>query len=249
MNKCSKFLAFMLLGVIFITMFFMISCSNISKKELILASTTSTDDSGLFGVLLPDFEKLTGYKVKLIAVGSGEALKLGERGEADVLLVHSRKAEDEFMEDGFGSVRKDVMYNDFVIVGPRDDPAAIKGKSASDAFAAIAGSSSIFVSRADKSGTNTKELAIWEKAGQKDIKAQWYIESGQGMGETLTIANEKLGYTLTDRGTWLAMRKNFSLEILVEGDKLLLNSYGVIVVNPSKYPNINNKGAVAFMDY
>ena len=238
----------MLLTVIFITMFSMISCKTV-QKELILASTTSTDDSGLFEVLLPDFEKSTGYKVKLIAVGSGEALKLGERGEADVLFVHSRKAEDKFMSDGFGSVRKDVMHNDFVIVGPKDDPAAIKGKSASDAFASIAGSSNIFVSRADKSGTNSKELAIWEKAGQKDIKAQWYVESGQGMGETLTIANEKLGYTLTDRGTWLAMRKNFSLKILVEGDDILLNPYGVIAVNPDKYPNINNKAAVAFMDY
>jgi tungstate transport system substrate-binding protein len=230
MNKNSKFLVCLLLVTIFVTMFTMISCNKTAKKELILASTTSTDDSGLFDVLLPDFEKATGYKVKLIAVGSGEAIKLGEKGEADVLLVHSRKAEDKFMEDGFGSVRKDVMHNDFVIVGPKDDPAGIKGKSASDAFAAIANSNSIFVSRADKSGTNTKELAIWEKAGIKDTKAEWYIESGQGMGETLTITNEKSGYTLTDRGTWLAMKKNFSLEILVEGDKLLLNPYGVIVV-------------------
>ena len=223
--------------------------TKVEKKELILASTTSTDDSGLFDVLLPDFEKTTGYKVKLIAVGSGEAMTLGEKGEADVLLVHSRKAEDKFMADGFGSIRKDVMHNDFVVVGPKEDPANIKGKSAVDAFKAISDSKSIFVSRSDKSGTNTKELAIWGKAAVTDLKAEWYIETGQGMGETLTITNEKLGYTLTDRGTWLAMKKNFSLEILVEGDELLLNPYGVIAVNPDKFPNINNKGAMAFMDY
>ena len=221
--------------------------TKVEKKELILASTTSTDDSGLFDVLLPDFEKATGYKVKLIAVGSGEAMKLGERGEADVLLVHSRKAEDKFMADGFGSVRKDVMHNDFVVVGPKEDPANIKGKSVVDAFMAISDSGK-FVSRADKSGTNTKELAIWEKAGVSS-KGEWYIETGQGMGETLTITNEMLAYTLTDRATWLAMEKNFSLEILVEGDALLLNPYGVIAVNPSKYPKINNKGAMAFIDY
>jgi len=221
--------------------------AKVEEKELILASTTSTDDSGLFDVLLPDFEKATGYKVKLIAVGSGEAMKLGERGEADVLLVHSRKAEDKFMADGFGLIRKDVMHNDFVVVGPPEDRAGIKGKSVVDAFLAIS-DSGIFVSRSDKSGTNTKELAIWDKAGVSS-KTDWYIETGQGMGETLTIANEMLAYTLTDRATWLAMEKNFSLEILVEGDALLLNPYGVIAVNRSKYPNINNKGAMAFVDY
>ena len=219
----------------------------VEKKELLLASTTSTDDSGLFDVLLPDFEKATGYKVKLIAVGSGEAMKLGEKGEADVLLVHSRKAEDKFMADGFGSVRKDVMHNDFVVVGPQNDPANIKGKNVVDAFKAIS-DSGIFISRSDNSGTNTKELAIWEKAGVSS-KGSWYIETGQGMGETLTIANEMLACTLTDRATWLAMEKNFSLEILVEGDPLLLNPYGVIAVNPDKFPNINNKGAIAFIDY
>ena len=278
MNKKNKFLIYILLTVLAVTMFSVISCNKtakdelnsvsttsaettaaaessavetteVEKKELILASTTSTDDSGLFDVLLPDFEKATGYKVKLIAVGSGEAIKLGEKGEADVLLVHSRKAEDKFMEDGLGSVRKDVMHNDFVIVGPKEDPANIKGKSVVDAFKAISDSKSIFVSRADKSGTNTKELAIWGEAAVTDLKAEWYIETGQGMGETLTITNEKLGYTLTDRGTWLAMKKNFSLEILVEGEELLLNPYGVIAVNPEKYSNINNKGAMAFIDY
>ncbi len=221
--------------------------ATVEKKELILASTTSTDDSGLFDVLIPDFEKATGYKIKLIAVGSGEAMKLGERGEADVLLVHSRKAEDKFMTDGFGSVRKDVMHNDFVVVGPHEDRAGIKGKNIADAFLAIS-DSGVFVSRSDKSGTNTKELAIWAKAGVSSF-TDWYIETGQGMGETLTITNELRAYTLTDRATWLAMEKNFSLEILVEGDALLLNPYGVIAVNPSKYPNINNKGAMAFVDY
>ena len=278
MNNKNKFLIYILLASLAVTTLSAISCSKkanddlssvsttsaqttsaaetttaettkVEKKELILASTTSTDDSGLFDVLLPDFEKTTGYKVKLIAVGSGEAMTLGEKGEADVLLVHSREAEDKFMADGFGSIRKDVMHNDFVVVGPKEDPANIKGKSAVDAFKAISDSKSIFVSRSDKSGTNTKELAIWGKAAVTDLKGQWYIETGQGMGETLTITNEKLGYTLTDRGTWLAMKKNFSLEILVEGDELLLNPYGVIAVNPDKFPNINNKGAMAFMDY
>jgi len=273
MNRKNKFLIYFLTAALTAAMLSAISCSKkanddlnsvsttsvrtttaaetakVEKKELILASTTSTDDSGLFEVLLPDFEKATGYKVKLIAVGSGEAIKLGEKGDADVLLVHSRKAEDKFIQDGMGSVRKDVMHNDFVVVGSKEDPADIKGKSAVDAFKAISGSKSIFVSRSDKSGTNTKELAIWEKAAVTDLKAEWYIETGQGMGETLTITDEKSGYTLTDRGTWLAMKKNFSLEILVEGDELLLNPYGVIAVNPDKFPNINNKGAMAFIDY
>ncbi len=249
MNKNNKLLVYIMFAVLAVTMFSVISCGSVVKKELIIASTTSTDDSGLFDVLLPDFEKATGYNVKLIAVGTGEAITLGEKGEADVLLVHSRKAEDKFMADGFGSVRKDVMHNDFVIVGPKEDPAKIKGKSAAEAFKAISDSKSIFVSRADKSGTNIKELVIWEKAAVKIPKADFYIETGQGMGETLTITSEKLGYTLTDRGTWLAQKKNLSLEILVEGDNLLFNPYGVIAVNPAKYPNINYKGAMAFIDY
>ncbi|MCL5073358.1 MAG: substrate-binding domain-containing protein [Actinobacteria bacterium] len=227
------------------------SCTK--DAELILASTTSTQDSGLFDELIPAFEKSSGYKVKVIAVGSGEAMKLGENGEADVLLVHSRKAEDQFVADGYGIDRKDVMHNDFIIVGPESDPAKIKGiESAADAFKAIADSSSIFLSRADDSGTHKKELAIWEKAHIKPA-GDWYIETGQGMGETLIIAQEKQGYTLTDNATWFATKSGSgsSLVELVKGDKALYNPYGVIAVNPEKHPDIkiNYKGATAFIDF
>lgn len=224
------------------------SCSK--SKELILASTTSTQDSGLFDVLIPAFEKASGYKVKLIAVGTGEAITLGEKGEADVLLVHSRKAEDKFVADGFGVNRKDVMHNSFIIVGPKDDPAKIKGLTATDAFKAIASNQSLFVSRGDDSGTNKKELDIWGKA---DIEpsGNWYIESGNGMGETLAIANERQGYTLTDNATWLAQKSNFELVALVGEEEILYNPYGVIAVNPSKHPElkINYEGAMAFVNY
>lgn len=221
--------------------------------ELILASTTSTQDSGLFDELIPAFEKVSVYKVKVIAVGSGEAIKLGVKGEADVLLVHSRKAEDQFVADGYGINRKDVMHNDFIIVGPESDPAKIKGmESAAEAFKAIADSGSIFLSRADDSGTHKKELSIWEKAQVKPA-GDWYIETGQGMGETLIIAQEKQGYTLTDNATWFATKSSpgSSLVELVKGDKALYNPYGVIAVNPDKHPNlkINYKGATAFIDF
>ncbi|MCG2788940.1 MAG: substrate-binding domain-containing protein [Actinomycetia bacterium] len=221
--------------------------------ELILASTTSTQDSGLFDELIPAFEKASGYKVKVIAVGSGEAIKLGEKGEVDVLLVHSRKAEDQFVADGYGINRKDVMHNDFIIVGPESDPAKIKGmESATEAFKAIADSGSIFLSRDDDSGTHKKELSIWEKAQVKPA-GDWYIETGQGMCETLIIAQEKQGYTLTDNATWFAIKYSpgSSLVELVKGDKALYNPYGVIAVNPEKHPDlkINYKGATAFIDF
>ncbi|MHB1253481.1 MAG: ABC transporter substrate-binding protein [Candidatus Humimicrobiaceae bacterium] len=224
------------------------SCSK--NKELILASTTSTQDSGLFDVLIPAFEKASGYQVKLIAVGTGEAITLGEKGEADVLLVHSRKAEDKFVANGFGVNRKDVMHNSFIIVGPKDDPAKIKGLTAIDAFKAIASSQSLFVSRSDDSGTNKKELDIWEKVDIKPSGSE-YIESGLGMGETLSIANEKQGYTLTDNATWLAQKSNFELVALVGEEEILYNPYGVIAVNPSKHPDlkINYEGAMTFVNY
>ncbi len=220
-------------------------------KELILASTTSTQDSGLFDELIPVFEKASGYTVKVIAVGTGEAIELGEKGEADVILVHSRSAEDQFVEEGYGVNRKDVMHNDFLIIGPAEDPAKISGMpSAADAFKAISESQSLFISRGDDSGTNKKELSIWKVAGVT-AEGQWYLETGQGMGETLKISDEKQGYTLTDRGTWLAQKDNFSLVELVQGDKVLFNPYGVIAVNPEKHPDlkINYESAMEFANW
>lgn len=214
--------------------------------ELILATTTSTRDSGLLDVLLPLFEEQTGFTVKMVAVGTGEALKMGEEGNADVLLVHAPASELELMDKGFGLSRDLIMHNDFVIVGPADDPAGIKGlTSVNEAFAKIAETKSVFVSRGDDSGTNKKELAIWAAANITPEGA-WYVESGQGMGDTLRIASEKIGYTLTDRATYLAQSDTLALDIDVEGDPTLLNIYHVIVVNPEKWPAVNVDGAKAF---
>ena len=220
------------------------------NKNIILATTTSTQDSGLLDALIPMFEKETGYFVKTIAVGSGQAMKMGEKGEADVLLVHSPDAEKKFMAEGYGINRKLVMHNDFVIVGPPDDPAKIKGsKSAAAAFKKIAATHSLFLSRADNSGTNAKEKKIWKAAGINPQGQKWYQETGLGMGQTLNVASEKKGYTLTDRGTFLALKKHLGLVILVEGDPLLLNIYHVIEVNPAKWPKVNAAGAKAFSDF
>jgi len=213
--------------------------------RMILATTTSTQDSGLLDDLVPRFEKDTGCSVKTVAVGSGEALELGERGDADVLLVHSPAAEEEYMQGGHGTSRKAVMHNDFVVVGPADDPAKINGMhSAAEAFTRIAKAEAPFASRADESGTHAKELSIWEAAGIKPT-GSWYIETGQGMGETLTIASQKQAYTLSDRGTYLAT-KNLDLELLVEGGKDLLNPYHVIVV---KGEDVNRECAQRFSDW
>jgi tungstate transport system substrate-binding protein len=217
------------------------------KTSLILASTTSTQDSGLFDVLIPAFTKAyPQYEVKVVAVGSGEALKLGQSGDADVLLVHSPAAEEDFMKAGSGVDRKAVMYNDFVIVGATADPAGIKGmKVAADAFKKIADSKSLFYSRGDKSGTNSKELAIW-KAAAITPAGDWYQTTGQGMGETLTVTDQKGGYTLTDRATWLAKKGSLTgLTLLVEGDKALFNQYHVITCKAAK----NMQGANDFMNW
>jgi tungstate transport system substrate-binding protein len=220
------------------------------EKTIILATTTSTQDSGLLDVLLPVFEKKTGYFVKTIAVGSGQAMAMGEKGEADVLLVHSPAAEVKFMAGGFGVNRKLIMHNDFVIVGPGGDPAKIKGtKSSADAFKKIASSASLFLSRGDNSGTNAKEKEIWKAAGINPDGQKWYQQTGLGMGQTLNVASEKNGYTLADRGTYLSLRKNLKLDILVEGDAILLNVYHVIEVNPAKWPKVNAAGAKAFSDF
>jgi tungstate transport system substrate-binding protein len=218
-------------------------------RDVILATTTSTADTGLLDALGPLFKDATGYTLKPIAVGSGAALELGKRGEADVVLAHSPAAEQTFMEEGYGSERRTVMFNDFVIVGPEDDPAGIAGNpSAVEAMRQIADSQSRFVSRGDESGTNALELQLWKQAGIEPA-GEWYIESGTGMGETLTIANERGAYTITDRGTYLALRNRLALPILVERDKALINIYHVITLNPANGPNINSEGGEAFLTF
>lgn len=222
-----------------------------TNPNLILATTTSTQDSGLLDVLVPLFEKESGYKVKTVAVGSGQAMEMGQKGDADVLLIHSPSAEKDFMTAGWGKERALVMHNDFIIVGPAADPAKIQATRAVDAFKAIAAAQSPFVARADKSGTSTKELGIWKKAeiDPATTKPAWYIETGQGMGASLTIASEKGAYILTDRATYLANKDKLQLQILVEGDNSLLNVYHVITVNPDKWPKVNYEGAMAFYKF
>lgn len=216
-------------------------------QRLILATTTSTYDSGLLDYILPDFEATYNAEVDVISVGTGQALALGETGDADVLLVHARAREDAFVEAGDGLIRYDVMYNDFIIVGPGEDPAGIGGMtSATEALAQLAESGATFVSRGDDSGTYTKELSAWEAAGIVP-EGDWYISAGQGMAAVLTMAEEIQGYTLSDRATYLArFSEGLALEILVEGDPLLFNPYGVIPVNPAKHPNVNAELGQAF---
>lgn len=222
-----------------------------SKPGIILATTTSLQDSGLLDFLIPLFEKQTGYRVQAIAVGTGQALKMGEEGNADVLFVHDPELEKLFMENGYGKDRALVMHNDFVIAGPASDPAKIKGLPIVDAYKAIAEHRAVFISRGDDSGTHKAELALWNKAeiNPQDSLTTWYLESGQGMGASLTIASEKNAYIFTDRATYLANKANLSLEILVEGDKALLNVYHVITVNPQKRPQVNYDGAIAFLKF
>jgi len=220
------------------------------QKTIILATTTSTQDSGLLDVLLPVFEKKTGYFVKTIVVGSGQAMAMGQKGEADVLLVHSPAAEKKFVAEGYGINRRLIMHNDYIIVGPSEDPAKINGsKSASESFKKIASAKALFLSRADKSGTHVKEMDIWKKAGVNPEGEKWYQQTGLGMGQTLNVTAEKKGYTLADRGTYLALKKNLGLDILVEGDAMLLNIYHVIEVNPAKWPKVNAPGGKAFADF
>ena len=220
------------------------------EKNLILATTTSTQDTGLLDVLVPAFEKQSGFMVKTIAVGSGQAMTMGQKGEADVLLVHSPDAEKKFMEDGFGTRRLLVMHNDFIIVGPAADPAKIKGtQSSAEALKKIGAGGGTFISRGDKSGTHSKELSLWKAVGVTPEGQAWYQQTGLGMGQTMNVASEKGFYTLADRGTYLALKKNLALDILVEGDKSLLNVYHVIEVNPAKWPKVNAAGAKAFADF
>ena len=218
-------------------------------QDVILATTTSTADTGLLDALGSLFEEATGYVLKPIAVGSGAALELGKRGEADVLLVHSPQAELAFLEGGFGAERRTVMYNDFVLVVPPADPAGISGvPSAVEAFRAIAASRSRFVSRGDDSGTQALERRLWQQAGIEPA-GDWYVEAGTGMGETLNIANERGAYTVTDRGTYLALRDRLELPILVEGDPALINIYHVITLDPANGPHVNGEGGAAFLTF
>ena len=216
---------------------------------VILATTTSLQDSGLLDVLVPMFEKRTGLTVKTISVGTGQALALAARGEADVTLAHAPALERKYVDEGRLLRRRLVMYNDFVIIGPHEDPAAIRGlHQAVDAMRRIAVSRSRFVSRGDRSGTHTIEIALWQQAAIEP-RGAWYIESGQGMGQTLAIADDRRAYTLTDRATWLAFRKRISLPILVEKDRPLLNLYSVLEVAPASGPRVNAAGGKAFADF
>lgn len=219
-----------------------------ARPDLLLATTTSTQDSGLLDVLIPDFEKKTGYKVKTSAVGTGAALAIGARGDADVVLVHAPSLELDFMKQGNGERRLFVMHNDFVVVGPPSDPAKIKGKPVLDALRAIAAAQSPFISRGDNSGTDVLEKSLWKQAGVAPAKP-WYVEAATGMGQTLTIASEKTAYTITDRSTYIANKARLQLDVVNSGDPPLLNYYHVITVSPIKFPKVNAAGANALADY
>jgi tungstate transport system substrate-binding protein len=235
---------------LFLMVFFALAGASVAApKSVILATTTSTQDSGLLDVLVPLFEKQTGYTVKTIAVGTGQSLALGDRGEADVVLVHAPKVELEYLAKGTLVNRRLVMHNDFVLLGPAADPAQVKGaKTAVEALKRIAAQGSAFVSRGDNSGTQILELSLWKLAGVEP-KGKWYLEAGQGMGATLMIASEKAAYTLSDRATYLAFQQRIGSVILLEGDAPLLNIYHVMEVNPANYPRVNAAGGKAFADF
>jgi tungstate transport system substrate-binding protein len=221
------------------------------ERSIVVASTTSTQDSGLFGYLLPIFKAKTGIEVKVIAQGTGQALDTARRGDADVVFVHARAQEEKFLAEGFGVKRYDVMYNDFVLIGPKSDPAGVKGKDIETALKIIQAKNAPFVSRGDRSGTHSAELALWKQAGI-DIAAgrgPWYREIGQGMGAALNTASAMNGYVLSDRGTWISFKNRGDLEIVVEGDRRLFNQYGVMLVNPAKYPAVKKELGQTFVDW
>jgi tungstate transport system substrate-binding protein len=222
------------------------------ERSIIVASTTSTEQSGLFGFILPHFSARTGIRVNVVAVGTGQALDIGRRGDADVVFVHDRPAEEKFMAEGFGVKRFDVMYNDFVVIGPKADPARISGgKDVIEAFRKIAAARAPFISRGDRSGTHAAELRYWKDAGIDidAVKGPWYRDIGQGMGPALNIAASSNAYLLADRGTWLSFKNRGDLAILIEGDRLLFNQYGVMLVNPAKHPNVKVADGQAFVDW
>ena len=222
------------------------------EKAIIVASTTSTQDSGLFGHILPIFKQKTGIEVKVISQGTGQALDTGRRGDADAVFVHARPQEEKFVADGFGVKRFPVMYNDFVLIGPKGDPAGIKGKPIVEALRTIKQQSAPFVSRGDRSGTHAAELTLW-KAAAIDVAGAdagpWYREIGQGMGAALNIASATNSYLLADRGTWISFKNKGDMEIVIEGDQRLFNQYGIILVNPAKHPNVKKELGQAFIDW
>jgi tungstate transport system substrate-binding protein len=237
-----------LMAILLITLV-LFSTSVLAQERLRVSSTTSTDNTGLFGALNPPFEKRFSCRVDVIAVGTGKALKIGEAGDVDVVFVHAREAEDQFIAEGYGVNRRDVMYNDFIIIGPKEDPAHINGlKDAKKALAAIAKNQYPFISRGDDSGTHKKEKLLWKKAGITP-KGRWYAEAGQGMGAVIQIANEKKAYALADRGTYLAYSGKVDLVILCEGDNDLYNPYGIIAVNPARFPHVNYLLAMAYIGW
>jgi tungstate transport system substrate-binding protein len=238
-------------GILIFLLLLLVATPALAAERLKLSTTTSTENSGLLYELLPPFEKHFNVKVDVISVGTGKALELGKNGDADVVLVHARNLEDQFVADGYGVNRRDVMHNDFVIIGPSADPAVIgKAKTAAEALKLIAKKKAPFVSRGDKSGTHNKELSLWNTAKVKP-SGSWYIESGRGMGDVLVMAHEKEAYTLTDRGTYLAFQKDgkINLTILFEGDPTLFNPYGIIAVNPDRYPQVNYVMAMALIGW
>jgi tungstate transport system substrate-binding protein len=229
-----------------------VHASHAQDKSIVVSSTTSTQDSGLFGSILPMFKAKTGIDVRVVAQGTGQALDTGRRGDADVVFVHARSLEEKFIAEGFGVKRFDVMYNDFVLVGPKADPAKVKGgKDILSALEAIHGKGAAFVSRGDKSGTHAAELALWKAANLDPAvaKPSWYKEIGQGMGAALNTANAMAAYLLADRGTWISFKNKGDMEIVIEGDQRLFNQYGIILVNPAKHPNVKKELGQAFIDW
>ena len=220
-----------------------------SAQSIVVASTTSTEQSGLFSHLLPEFKKASGIDVKVVALGTGQALDTGRRGDADVVFVHDQKAEDKFVADGFGVKRYPVMYNDFILIGPKADPAGVKGTDIVEGLKKLAAGNAPFVSRGDKSGTHAAELRFWDQAGLKDAKGSGYKECGCGMGPALNMAASTGAYVLADRGTWLNFKNRADLGILVEGDKRMFNQYGVMLVNPAKHPQVKQAEGQKFIDW
>ncbi|MCB1857996.1 MAG: substrate-binding domain-containing protein [Gammaproteobacteria bacterium] len=236
-------------GIFVLTFTLGIAAAETTAPPLRMATTTSTENSGLLNMLLPTFEKETGISVHVIAVGTGKALRMGQDGDVDLVLVHAPGAEKAFVEAGYGIDRREVMYNDFVIVGPAADPAGVSGSlDATEAMRRIANKPSVFISRGDDSGTHKKELTLWKSLGTAP-DGDWYREAGQGMGKVLQMAGELEGYTLTDRGTWLAYQDKSPLKIRFEGDPRLFNPYGIIAVNPARYPDINYAGATRLIEW